>query len=508
MKINDTLKQRILRSVCLLLALMLTVPLIACADQGQDQNTTTEATTAAEGPATTVVDEVTEINDDIPAGTDLGQEELNILCGEDKTDFTFESDQLSGDTVEEEVYARNIAVEERLNVKLNWLATASDWTNKNDFTNKAYNDYSSDGIYDIIAGYSLTGAMMTVKCVLQDISAYPVINFDKPWWPSTLVETNTVGGKIYFVSGDIAPSMLYMMFAIFVNKDLYADTHPSAPIQSVYDMVLDGNWTIDEMIELCQGGWFDGNANGEHDIGDNFGFMVANPHVDAFYVSCDLKFLDTDSEGMIILSEDIRSEKTLDVLNKLNDFFRVDGNGYIASTETLSAVGESYEAGMSVLTLSSLNYAKNLSNVDFSYGILPVPKYNTEQSRYGTALSFEYSNYSIGAASKKGESSAIVIEALASASYKRITPVLYEVVMKGRYSDSSMDQMMFDVLRESVVFERGRSFAMQFDTKPFGMFRLALRDQTVPSWTSNVTNNWRVLQAYAASVNKSIAALE
>ena len=85
-----------------------------------------------------------------------------------------------------------------------------------------------------------------------------------------------------------------------------------------------------------------------------------------------------------------------------------------------------------------------------------------------------------------------------------MTPLVFETTMKYRYADAPDDARMFDIVHDSIVFECGRSFALLFENKPFGLFRLALRDQTVSSWNRQVTSNWSKLNSYADEVNNAL----
>lgn len=500
-----------LRIICLILAVLLLLPLTACAVENGSENDGSSA--VSDGDTTTdhsesVTDAVTVVKDDIPDTLKFG-ETINILCWNNEEDFVISRDNALS-IVDSAIYDRNITVEERLDVELKWTSIPGSWPNKTDYVNTAYNDVLAGGTFDIFSGYSLTGAMMAVKGITQNILSYDVINLDKPWWPSTLIETNSVAGKVYFISGDISASMLYSMFCLFLNKNLFTTTHPGETIDDVYAIVDSGEWTLDEFFKLCQNVCFDNNTNGIPDLGDEFGFIAQDPSMDSFYIASGLDFLETDNEGLIIVSEDVRSEKTLKLLQQLDSFCRSSGDALLVSTAVNgNGARDTFNSSNAMLTVDSVSYAKTLQEVaDFSYGIIPMPKYDAGQAEYATCIDFGYSVYSISQKSKNSDAAATVIECMASESYNNVTPAIFEITMKHRYADAPDDARMFDIIRNSVVFERGRSFAMQFDTKTFGLFRLALRDQTVGTWTSSINSNWRILQSYAKTVNKQFESFD
>ena len=492
------------RLIVFLIAAALLLPLAACAKTGNGEQTQDSSTTADTAAETTAA--VTLEPDDIPDTLKFGGEQVNILCWDSKTDFVIDPDDAT-DAVLSEINKRNQIAKSRLDVNLEWTQVPGSWNDRNSYVEKTYNDVQSGGYYDIFSGYSLTGALMAVKGVSRDLLTLDTINFSKPWWPETLLETNTINGKVYFVSGDISADLLYTMYCFFVNKELFADTHPGRTVDELYKYVDIGSWTLDAFFSECQDLWSDVNANGEHDIGDRYGFVAEDPCIDAFYIASDLKFLDKNDEGKIIVSDQVRSEKTLTLLERLNGFFRTDMDGLLVSTAQNAGSGRgTFNNGLSVFALEIISYAKTLQvAADFSYGIIPLPKFNADQSQYYTCNGFAYSNYSVSAGSGVSESAAAaVIECLASEGYRNVTPLVFETTMKYRYADAPDDARMFDIVHDSIVFECGRSFALLFDSKPFGLFRLALRDQTVNSWNRQVTVNWSKLNSYADEVNNAL----
>ena len=49
-----------------------------------------------------------------------------------------------------------------------------------------------------------------------------------------------------------------------------------------------------------------------------------------------------------------------------------------------------------------------------------------------------------------------VLECLGSENYRRVTPAVFEICMKIRYSENETDSMMFDKIRENIVYDLGQ----------------------------------------------------
>ena len=90
----------------------------------------------------------------------------------------------------------------------------------------------------------------------------------------------------------------------------------------------------------------------------------------------------------------------------------------------------------------------------------------------------------ISAGSDIPEVAAYALEALASSSYRTVTPNLYEVAMKIRYTTDEISQRMIDHIRNGVSFEVGRTFTHVFDYETYRAIRKALAGTAAEGWSS------------------------
>ena len=73
-----------------------------------------------------------------------------------------------------------------------------------------------------------------------------------------------------------------------------------------------------------------------------------------------------------------------------------------------------------------------------------------------------------------------------------ISPALYEVNLKYRYTDDAISAEMYDIIRSSVVFDLGRIFATALNT-PYSRFQESVRDSK--AWSTilraNEKSTWK-----------------
>lgn len=492
----------------LIIALMLPT-VLSCAETNSPDVTTESATTNA--PANTGAQEVvtTQPEDtifapsDIPADLRFDGEVIRFLYWQDVENPEFFVDDTTGESVNDAIFNRNAKIEEQFGVTLEFTGTPGNFNNQKAFVAQCVNSTQSGAdAHDFFCGYSMTGATLMCEGVAQDLTQYEIIEFDKPWWPNTLISKATIKDGVYFASGDISTNFLYMMYLCVFNKDMYADVYQLEP-KTLYNMVYDGEWTLDTFIELSTGIYADSNGDVTPNEGDRFGFVTNNIHFDSFYTASDLyTVIPSDDGDSIKLSDDLFSEKTQDLLTKLCTFIHESGDCYLTNSQVVFA------DGMSLFTIDRAQItSKKLTDTSFSYGILPVPKYDKAQEDYYTCMAFPFTTYVLSTASTHPEAAAATLELMAYQSYLNITPALFEEAMKLRYADQSDDSFMFDIIRQTVVIDLGRLLTNRLENLSYSLFRTAVNNNQAGAWASMKNSNTKLFNRKIADINKAIEKL-
>ena len=73
------------------------------------------------------------LKDALPSDLKFGNESVDILCWNECPTVEFGVEQLTGDSISDAVYSRNLAVESRLEVVLNWIGIDGHWPNEAGF---------------------------------------------------------------------------------------------------------------------------------------------------------------------------------------------------------------------------------------------------------------------------------------------------------------------------------------------------------------------------------------
>ncbi len=480
------------RQIALFLTLALTSSLLACAgDSGSTETTTAASTdTTTEAPETTL--------DSVPALDFEGATVTFFSRTENASMPEFYVEEQTGDIVDDAIFNRNQAVEERLNVNFEYVENES-----NNATRFEWSDLLSqsvlagDGAYDIAAGYSMCLASLASKGHLVDLRSTQYLDFSKPWWSDSLLAESVVNDKLYFASGDISTWMTLYTYAMLFNKNILADYKLEDP----YTLVDEGKWTIDKLSELTKDVYRDLNGDDKKDMDDQYGFWSALTYTDVLFFASGQRTT-TVEDGEVKISPTFSSEKTHELLTKICSMFYETNDSY------LSGYNENYyfNFGLGKSLFSTLEISSvytDLRDVTFDYGILPIPKYDEAQENYYTVASFPYTLYGIPLDAKNPDMASAVMECLASESSRTVVPALFEVALKVKYSQDDNDARMYDIIRESVVFDLGRVFVDSLDSMTYSIFRDSVGANRT-DWGSTCASKLPALESKMAALFSEI----
>ena len=477
---------------------LLLISLLASVSCGGAGNADTGTSAPEQTDGTTTAEETT-ISDSLPSDLNYGGETFTMLVNGSVGAPEFFVDEQDGDVVNDAIYNRNARVSERLNVNFKFIEEPGAFNERKTFAQRVSQSVlANDSTYDAVAGYSMAIASLAADNMLIDLNSMEYIDLAKPWWSQNLMSQSSVNGKLYFASGDISTTLTYMMYAMYFNKNIMAANN----IEEPYDLVLDGKWTLDKLLELSTGVYQDLNGDGQKKVDDDlFGLETYAVYVDPYFYSCGLRTTELDADGVPQISTLFGSEQTQALIEKLvNAFFAT--NDCVISGYDSKELYKYFEQNRFMFSARAVQYGvTNLRNADFEYGILPMPKWDEAQEDYYTIASFPYSLYCIPLDAKDSDMSSAVLEALASESSKLITPAVFEVALKVKYSSDDKMAQMYDIIRASMTYDFGRVFTDNLDSLTYSMFRDSVVGENT-NWASTYAKKEKTLQSKMAKLRE------
>ena len=381
---------------------------------------------------------------------DYNNNDFNLLVWKQSTaEYDFED--IPEDDVSLALYNRNRRVEERLGVVLKYNEIDGGSSALNSFVETAYSSISINAKkYDSIAAYTRCAGMLALKGAYTDLSfGIEGLDLDMPWWPEDITATNTVADKLYFVTGDIATSLIYQMLMLVINSDYAMEL--GYDISEIQSDALLGNWTIDAMLTLAQNAYLDNDNVSGVSSDDRFGIYVKGLNsLDLFYMGAGLKYVESSEKNGLEISSTYAGQTSIDILKKFakattEKYFRYDSADVITKGNSL------------IYIVTGASLSTTLRDASFTYAILPAPKYVSTQEYY-TAVGFPHSLYSIPSDARDKDMSGNVLECMASESYRQVTPILFEKCFKHKFASTDLDSQILSLIRDRTTFDVGRTF--------------------------------------------------
>ncbi len=484
--------------IAFLLALVMLVgTAVACAETSGGEETT-EATAETNAPsgdansteAETTAEETLFAPDDLKEKYEFN-ETITILMWDDYRMTEFYSDE-TGDLIADSIYHRNIKVCDRLGITLEFVEEPGDSGDYKQWVQKAENDRSSDNFFDIYAGYSRSAPLMALKGMTANLLDYDAFNVEKPWWPEALTSECTVNGKLFFATGDIATSMLWYMNGFMYNKELYKD-HISSE-RTPMDMVLDNEWTMDIFFGMVKDLYVDNNQNGAKDDTDFFGATMYSTDLGAFQIGAGITSLEKTEDGGLRISEQWNSQRCADICALLGSYIQQPGVYSATSASRTPFFNQTSIFHMDrIFLIKGVDNGSSTDKVEFVCGVVPVPKYDNTQEKYRTNLGNPYTIYAVNNTSKKVEAAVTTLEAMGSENYRSVTPAVFEVAMKVRYSDDAQTSQVFDILKEGVSFDLGKLYGTSFGDVTSNLFPNTANSANYSSFLSQLKASERII---------------
>ena len=411
-----------------------------------DQSETTPE--SSEDPEPTETEPI-DLESFIPEDLNLGID-MNIYAGTLYDEEWLEKDD--GDLVGTELYNRVLRVEKNLGIELTvtlsqGIANLDEWLQE---VQKRQESTDPNMIADLVSGYSQLLGAITLEGRLQNIANSDNVDFTNPWWPAALMENSTIDDKVYFASGDISPTLLYEIYAIFYNRALIETYNLDDPIK----LVNDYEWTIDKVIAMTEGIYQDLNNNSKADVGDFTAFNFCdNAHLKAFPYAMGVRVLEPDTDDGYVWSELYMGERMETFLGKFVTW--VQNNDGVTVQSEFYDFGKNFLAGNNIFTVGNFGFAKGeCAGSGIDYAVVPCPMFNEEQEAYYSTHGNPCSFWGIPTNTDL-DNAALLLERLAVDAYVYITPALFERALKLKYVTNDVDGIskMFDIIREGVVFD-------------------------------------------------------
>lgn len=463
------------RTITLLVVILMLLPImVSCLDNTEEVGETESLVEEDDGLL--LSDKVRDVKFN---GEDINIWQVTIATNAAEYFYDMNGD-FEGDIISQEIFRRNVAVEDYLNVNINFIDGGAESSNAaTDCRPLLQSDSGEFDAYELI---QWNGMGLVIEGWFKNLDDSKYLDFEGEWWSEDFMDAAKINGHNYVMAGDIGIDMVSCAASIFVNKNMLAKYHGENAYEELRTMVLDGKWTIEEITKLSKDTYDDLNRNEVVDLEDQFGFLSSQNHIDGWYFGAGGTTIVRDNEGKAVLS--MGDEYTVDVMERLyrvmhvespNDYGNNAGTVQIYNNKHQSTLVEKFSKGEMMFCIGYLYTSRNLTNMDDKFAPLPYPKYNTDQEEYYSILHNIVTLFAIPTSCAKYDQTSASFEVMASFGKQMILPSYYETMLKIRYLDNAEDAALVDLIYNARMSDIG----VVFNSKAFSIPRKMIQEKSM-----------------------------
>ncbi len=443
------MKKRILSM--LILAAML---LCSCSDTTDSEETTgadsstvvagAEAEEAAETEPETEVD----VKDKVPEIS--FDKEMNLLL----PDVNWQTrniiaEELNGERLNDAQYNMKVAMEERFNTTLAEHFTGDIWSS-NYVSNLVTAD---DDSFDICYALDLYAVDYIVNDIALPYTDIEHIDLTRIYWDQSLQKCMTVNNTPYFAFGAYELSYYDFTHVLAFSKNLIADHNLEDP----YELVKNGDWTVDKMFEMAQTTTFDMDGDGVMTRADSWGYFSEPKQVlPNFWISAGELTIAKDEQDLPYLNI-TGNDRFFSIFDRMYNImwdggiWCPDQAGIDFWPETANMFGSSR-----VLFIDEIFFRmRELQDVETDFGIIPYPKFDEQQADYYSRVEAGCKIAIVPVTNKNPQFAGALLEAMSSYGYSNVIPEFYEIALKRRTSRDAESSAMLDMIFETRRYDLG-----------------------------------------------------
>lgn len=468
---------------CLLAALLLMPTLAGCGDNSAE--TTSDTTNVNSTQTDNNTEDETKLLSGVPAGKTFDGETVSIWftkTGNSVAEtFINLAGENNGETLDDAIYYRNIAVEDMLDMKLAYFE--SDVTTDQTGATLEKLVMAGDTTYDMYSLIQYNAAKYAYQNMYYNMKNAPYLSFDQPWWNYEYMKEMTIGkDKIYCMVGDVHVDSTRCMNCVFYNKALYTDYYTDG--DGLYDVVLEGKWTYDYLQKVAEEVWIDVDGDNAPSKDDQLGYAINNyNNLDGIMYACGVRATTRDENDVPVLA--LMTERGVDALKKNYDIYwsTVGGlgisRGVYASSNYQEDVDfrDKFSEGTSMFLFGFFYSAESLRDMDDAYGIVPYPKLDEEQENYYSIAHDIISIMCLPVNCQKVEASCAALETLAYMGYYDVLPAYYETLLKAKYARDAKSAQMIELIRDNFITDIAYVYGDAFSQMGYACRNMASSNQ-------------------------------
>lgn len=353
--------------------------------------------------------------------------------------------EATGDVLDDATWKRNRTMEEKIGIKIE--ETAEHYSTVGDTFTKTV--MAGEDAYD-----AATLFLSNIVTYAQNNQLYPLddltgLHTENPWWNRAAMGDISISRDQYALIGDINLMFYESHYCMMFNQEMIA----RYDLENPYDLVKNGTWTFDRMLEMASAATNDVNGNGTVDAGeDDCGICLHSnasiPIITAMGASLFTKNADGIPEFTGINDR---------FVNAYQKDCALYANTRLAQTQnTAKEVENGYKgvfaSGHSLFLIEVIGQIASMRGMTNEFGIVVLPKYD-EASDYISPVYHNAIGLCVPSTNSDAERTGTILEYMAALSYDTIRPVYYDIMLGSKLVRDEMSTESLDLILENGRFE-------------------------------------------------------
>lgn len=399
--------------------------------------------------------EETKAHANIPEGTKYDGMKFTVVTYPDDGgiwgDVDWSATEYTGEVLNDAVYARITQVEDLLDVDI-LTAYSNDRGDTATLANSVQSQDNAYQLYTLALGSTFTPAQSGQLHELNNFAENGTLDLTASWWDQNILNDLSVNHMNFSITGDIGTMYKKSIGAIMFNKSILNQNQ----LESPYELMNSGKWTIDKMVEMGQKISSDLDGNGVMDQADQYGLICFCDMMGIAMIGCDIDFFSKDENDTP--TNTFYSERTVSVVEKLSTLM-YDTN--LTYSWSRNGVGEDpaftmFQTDKSLFYYGELHAVATMREMESEFGIMPMPKYDETQDGYHHCVNPNPAAvYVIPITNTDYASTGYIMDALGAASKNELTPAYFDKTLQGKVSRDEESQQSLEVIISTIKYDLG-----------------------------------------------------
>ncbi len=370
----------------------------------------------------------------------------------------------NGDLMNDSTLKRNQMLQEKYNI-----IVVLDESQKSPGSTISKDIAAGDLLYDIVLDQRTTLSSIATQGLLYDVNQLN-IDYSNPWWDSNCLDGYRVGGKNYFLVNDVSISNLSGTRFLYFNKQIVIDFNLTDP----YALQAKNEWTLENFVAMVKSV---SDIKTDGTLG-RYGMLAetgsSNGNYMHLFVACGLTFADVNSDGEIECTLEDKIDKIQAITDILKTCF-VDKETSLTydSTQTFNAAGDSkwnfgrqmFAEGHFLFVQNGTSVSGRFNEMADDYGVMPNPKYDTNQERYYHKVDKYCLVWSVpNAASIDLDRLAKIMDYWSYASSTTVMPAYYDITIRSKRVSEATASANLDIVKNTITYELADLFCTDIMT--------------------------------------------